>query len=159
MANKIYRGTIEITIPKRGTISIDKVYLGSTKIWENWVYDTTDRYGASAEGYYIGLTMYSEQSISIKNPVIHYNMYACNGSGEVSDGRDFRISAKRVSDGGWDTLWSYYSGWDMEGSCDEINTDVTITNGVLYNQFAYYVGGVGQNWHGGNCYVTSCYHQ
>lgn len=138
-----------------GAISMSNFYGKS-----NIIYDTTQRYRASnSGGYYVGLTMYTGNSIAIKNPTIHYNMYACNGQGEVSDGRNFIVQAQRVSDGGWDTIWSYYSGWDMENSCDEINTDFTITNEVWYNQFAYTVNGVGQNWHGGDCWVSACYHQ
>lgn len=154
----IYRGITAFT-PKIANTAVNKIYRGSLLLWENWIYDTTNRYGAYyGGGYPVGLDITTGVDITIKNPTIRIWGYCSNGEGETSDRRVMYCYGKRT-DGTWDTLSYSAHENDITHGSDTFDYSFTVSNGYLYNQFRYTLAGMGQNWYQMDCYVDACYHQ
>lgn len=119
---------------------------GTTLIWQysQLIVGTVHSiYVANAVRF--NIDAYSGTTPTVKNPSLFISMGGRNGSGEVSDYRDYWVYAKRVSDGGWDTIFYQRNNHDVENSSDAVSTNITLSNGVSYNQFRCVMTGFGQN--------------
>lgn len=147
MANGIKRNTTAITTVKRGTSQVDKVYRGSTVVWENSILITTNTHAVSwGPGITIGLDLYSGTTPSVKNPTVYFSMGGSNGGGETSDRREYWCYAKRASDNVWVQIMYSAHENDVTAGSDSHTQNIVLSDGVYYNQFRYRMsGGFGQN--------------
>ena len=149
------RGTSAITKLMRGTTVINKIMRGTTLLWQySQLIVGTVHPVVVAQGIYFSIDAYSGTTPIVKNPSIYIDMWGRCGYGEVSDYRDYWVYAKRVSDGGWDNVFYQRNNHDVENSSDGVNTTITLSNGVQYNQFRYVMTGFGHNTYGCNNRVT-----
>ena len=148
-------GATSISKVLLGSTIINKIMLGTTLVWQySQLIVGTVHSVVVSQGIYFGIDAYSATTPIVKNPSIYIDMWGRNGSGEVSDFRDYWVYAKRVSDGGWDNVFYQRNNNDVANSSDGVNTTITLSNNVKYNQFRFVMGGFGHNTYGCNSRIT-----
>ena len=136
------------TVAKKmiGSTPIQKVLIGTTLLWQNIVLIVANVHTmVVGNAVRFNIDVYSATTPIVKNPSVFISMGGRNGSGEVSDYRDFYVYAKRVVDNAWVQIYYTRHNNDVENSTDSVSTTITLSDNVQYNQFRCVMSGFGQN--------------